>query len=194
MIVKDGVVIYDHNVTLGSEYSTGKDFTDPTTRTDNATYFDVPVPQPFVGGWYAYDAINGFSLTANGLTGYKELLIKQLKNKASEVEFAGILVNEKPVKTSFESQQYVSGMYNTVQLDVNKIIDFVYADSTWESLDKTAVETLAAAVSVHVEACFTQRKALQIDIMAATDLDSIKTVEATIGTGWPETLEVEVGI
>jgi len=190
MIVKNGVVVYDHNVVLGSDCATGKDFTDPTTRTDNATYYDIPVPQPFVGGWYAYDETNGFSLTANGLVAYKDLLIKRLKDKASQVEYAGISVDGKPVKTSFESQQYISGMYNTVQLDNSKVIDFVYADGTWAALDKTAVETLASAVSDHVEACFTKRKDLQINIMSAADLDGVKSVEATIGTGWPTTLEV----
>jgi len=191
MIVKNGIVIYDNNVTLDAEKAEGKDFIDTTTRLDNATYYpDVELPIPFYGGWYTYDGTD-FELTEFGLDKYKMYLINQMKYFADKKEYGSILYDEHIIKTTLMSQQYINGMYNSVQLNPTATINYICADGTWLELDKDDVEALSTAVLNHVEACFNRRKALHTDIIACTDLSEVQAVEANLFTGWPNNPNVE---
>jgi len=188
MIVKDNIVIYDsrYNLTANGTFSTN--FKDCTTRLDNAVqYKDISVPRPFKGNWYIYDPINNsFELTVAGLEGYKKYLTERLKDKKMIVEYGGIGIGDKKVKTDLVSQQYINGMYTTSILNPELNVLFKYANKQWESIDKTQIEGIARAVSSHVEACFLREYQLFNEINNAMNYAECLNIEENISQNWPE--------
>jgi len=190
MIVKDNIVIYDsrYDLTVDGTFSTN--FKDCTTRLDNAVkYADISVPKPFKGNWYIYDPVeNSFELTEIGLAGYKDYLTEKLKDQKIQIEYNGIGIGDKIVKTDLISQQYINGMYNTSLLNPNLSVLFKYANKQWDSIDNVQIEGIARAVSSHVEACFLREFQLFNEINDVSNYTECLNTEQHIYQNWPENI------
>lgn len=101
------------------------------------------------------------------------------KNKIAasrfDYETGGITVNGAVIKTDRESQATLTGAWVTVQIFPTILIDWKGANG-WVQIDKAIVETLAAAVGTHVQACFTKEKSLCDLVDAAQTVEAVELI------------------
>lgn len=98
-------------------------------------------------------------------------------------EIGGITVGGSIISTDRESQALITGAWVRVQQDPTLLIDFK-AKSGWVQINKATVESMAAAVGAHVQACFTAEKN-HCDAIDALP-DDVTAIEGyDITTGWP---------
>jgi len=187
MIVKNGVVVYNKDVTLTADRVIHEDFVDPTTTTANATFYEVEPPYPFHGGWYTYDGAN-FGLTAEGLESFKDDLVHRAKKQRLRVELDGVEYMSAPLPTDKETQSRIVSTYNGSVLVPGIEVGWKFADNTWQSLDATAIANMFLTVMQHVETCFGREAELVAAANACTDLAECQAVLDDIHTGWPATL------
>lgn len=115
------------------------------------------------------------------LAAAKEVAKKRATDRRYEVEVGGINLGGLTVKTDRESQSQVNSAFNSLKNNLVPFIDFKGMNG-WVQLSLAEVEPLAAAVAQHVQACFTNEKALHAAIDAAETIGTVLAVN--IGSGW----------
>lgn len=98
-------------------------------------------------------------------------------------ETSGIVLAGAAVRTDRQSQALVTGAYCTALLNPSALIDWKGADGNWAQLDAATMTEIAAAVSDHVQACFSRERALADLINAAQTFAEIAAVN--LESGWP---------
>ncbi|MBB5862583.1 DUF4376 domain-containing protein [Xanthomonas sp. 3058] len=99
-----------------------------------------------------------------------------------EFETGGIAIGGVQVGTSTEDQNRISTVLAAADLGTVETVDFK-ANSGWVTLTLGEIRGIAAAISSHVQACFTAERAHHEAIDA---LDSIEELQAyDVSSGWP---------
>lgn len=106
-----------------------------------------------------------------------------LEEKLSELaalrytkETSGIVVDGVSISTDRESQAMISGAYCACIIDTTRIIDFKSVNG-WVQLTASEITSIASAVAMHVQSCFTREK----ELAALLDMD----INTDLTTGWP---------
>lgn len=84
------------------------------------------------------------------------------------VEIAGTTYGGKPVATDRVSQALIAGAVLTVQTNPSAVIQWKYADGTWQELNATQMVALGTAVSAHVQTAFSDESTADAAIDAGT--------------------------
>lgn len=112
----------------------------------------------------------------------KSSLKSSVAAKRYEVETSGIAVDGVALDTSLESQNRITSVIANATVAGVTEVDFK-ATSGWVHLTIKQVTSIAAAIGLHVQACYTAEK------VHDTAIDALETVEAAqaydITTGWP---------
>lgn len=116
------------------------------------------------------------------LAALKAALIAATADRRYAVETGGITVNGVAVDTSLDSQNRITSVVaNAASAGVTEV-DFK-AGAGWLHLTMEQVVAIAAAIGLHVQACYTAEKVHDTAIDA---LETIETAQAyDITTGWP---------
>lgn len=113
----------------------------------------------------AYDAWAATPDSAHRRDTIRELI----KSRAYALETAGMEINGTQVNTDRLSQAMIGNALAYLTLNPNELIDWQAADDTYVSLGKAQVEGLATAVGAHVQAHFTRRKELMLELDETSD-------------------------
>lgn len=118
-------------------------------------------------------------------TAKRAALAAYIKQRAYELETAGVVLNGSTLATGRDDQAMLSGAVNYLTLNPEAVIDWQAADGTFVQLGKAQVEAIASAVGAHVQAHFTRRKELA-ELLAATHDRDLDAFRATITQFWEE--------
>lgn len=106
-----------------------------------------------------------------------------LAAKRYEVETGGITVDGVAVATDRDSQALLTGAWCRCRQAAGTTVNWKGTNG-WTQLDADAIESLAAAVSDHVEACFTAEKTHSEAISALATVAAVDAYD--FSTGWPD--------
>ena len=112
-------------------------------------------------------------------------LAKLIRDRAGELEQAGITVNGAKVDTTRDSQSMLSGAVSYVTLNPDAVIDWQGPDGTFTQLNKEQILGLALLVGQHVQRHFTRRKELMEQLAVTPDSD-LNNFRDTIEQFWEE--------
>lgn len=96
-------------------------------------------------------------------------------------ETGGITLAGATIKTDRESQALINGAYAYAQLNPSVLIDWK-AESGWVQIDAQAITAIAGAVAAHVQACFSNEKALATAIASAETVEILDAI--SLNSGW----------
>lgn len=108
----------------------------------------------------------------------KAKLIAQVTALRWKRETGGIIVGGVRVLTGIEDQNRIAGAL----IGAPATLDFK-AESGWVTLTLTELQGIAAAITAHVQACFTAERLHHEAINALTDVADAQDYDVT--TGWP---------
>jgi hypothetical protein len=97
-------------------------------------------------------------------------------------ETAGITISGMTIETDRESQALITGAYCTSLLNPSVLIDWKGGNG-WTQIDAATIAVIAALVSTHVQACFSNERVLSEAIEAAETVEAVQAIDLTIG--WP---------
>ena len=134
-----------------------------------------PTAQWIAGGWREPEAPT------------LEALKAQLKGKAAALRWAhetgGITVNGVRILTGIEDQNRIASVLAAAQVAALTSVDFKAA-SGWVTLTLPELQGIAAAITAHVQACFTAERAHHEAIDALESVAAALAYDLT--AGWPE--------
>lgn len=112
---------------------------------------------------------------------------QQARATLSSVRYAhetrGVTINGSSIATDRQSQALITGAYTYSQLNPEALIDWKGADGTWTKIDAATIAGIAHAVATHVQACFTNERALSELIDAAETVEDLESID--LESGWP---------
>jgi len=89
-----------------------------------------------------------------------------------------------PVRTDETSQRKIAGAVQLFEKDGTlTVIDFEAQPGIWVTLDQATMEAIGVAVGRHIQACFSNAKALSEAVEAAADDDALDLID--MDAGWP---------
>jgi hypothetical protein len=88
------------------------------------------------------------------------------------------------VDTSRESQAMMSGALLAGQYSVVDTFDWKIGPGVWVEITNAQLVVIASAVAAHVQACFSNERAIENKITAATSIAELTAID--INAGWPE--------
>ena len=115
----------------------------------------------------------------------RKALEAYIRQRAYELEIAGMDFNGTMIATGRDDQAMLSGAVNYLTLNPGATIDWQGADGSFATLNKAAVEAIASAVGAHVQAHFTRRKELFEELAEVEDLN-LDTFRDTITDFWED--------
>lgn len=151
----------------------------------------VEVPDHVGAGWKIHEGEwtspnNPVLYTPEEVTAREAELRLELKNSVTkkrwEVETGGLtLPGGVKVKTAIDDKNRITTVVVNAKLAGLTTVNFK-ADSGWVTISLTDLESIAGAIALHTDACFTaeMNHHLTIDGLGYTDL-----IEYNINTGWP---------
>ena len=83
-------------------------------------------------------------------------------------ETAGITVGNAPVATDRDSQAMINGMWAAAQINPAITVQFKSAGGGFAQINAAQIQSIAAAVIAHVQACFTAEAQVDAAITAGT--------------------------
>ena len=116
-------------------------------------------------------------LEAMAINKYKQTKLDALATLRYQKEIAGITFNGMTIPTDRQSQAMLTGVYNVVQQNPDRLINWK-TDSGFIQLNKATIEALSIAVADHIQACFDN----EMTLAAKIELD----IDTDIEVGWPE--------
>lgn len=102
-----------------------------------------------------------------------------------EVEQAGIVVAGVPVQTTTEDQNRITSVLTAITLGNLAQVDFKSA-AGWITLPADAIKGLGAAISAHIQACFTAERRHHEAIEALQTVEALEAYD--VSQGWPSTI------
>ena len=109
-------------------------------------------------------------------------LLQAVSAKRWAVETGGLtLPGGATVGTTIDDQNRITSVIANAQLAGVASVDFK-AQSGWVTLSLTQMQGIAAAIALHVQACFSAERTHHEDIAAASDAD---LYDYDINAGWP---------
>jgi hypothetical protein len=88
------------------------------------------------------------------------------------------------VDTSRESQAMMSGALLAAQYSVVDKFDWKIGPGVWVEITNAQLVTIAFVVAAHVQTCFSNERAIENKITAATSIAELNAID--INAGWPE--------
>ena len=98
-------------------------------------------------------------------------------------ETGGIIIGGASIATDRQSQALITGAYTYSLLNPEALIDWKGADGAWTKIDAATISGIARAVAKHVQACFTNERALSELIDAAETVEDLASID--LESGWP---------
>lgn len=95
-------------------------------------------------------------------------------------ETGGITIAGMAVATDRSSQAMISGALLSVSRNPAMLIDWKKSDGSWIQIDKATVETIADAVSAHVQACFSAERARCDALQSIADFEAVIAFDVEI--------------
>ena len=83
-------------------------------------------------------------------------------------ETAGITVGNAPIATDRDSQAMITGMWATAQMNPAVSVQFKSAGGGFATINAAQIQSIAAAVSAHIQACFAAEGQVDAAITAGT--------------------------
>lgn len=112
----------------------------------------------------------------------RQKLKDQVTGKRWEVETGGLtLPNGVKVKTAIDDKNRITTVVVNAKLAGLTTVNFK-ADSGWVTMSLTDLESIAGAIALHTDACFT---AEMNHHLAIDQLEYVDLVKYNIATGWP---------
>jgi len=107
-----------------------------------------------------------------------------LAQRRWEAETGGVTVNGALIRTDATSQAKITGAVSLFQADETLTsMDWEAQPGVFVELDATAMTAIGIAVGRHVQACFSNGRALSEAISAASDATALDAID--INQGWP---------
>lgn len=120
---------------------------------------------------------------ANTLADWQALLTSMATAQRWAAETGGItLPNGVQIKTGTDDQARITSVIANAHLANVTQVDFK-AGNGWVTLSVTDIEAIAAAIALHVQACFATERSHHEAIEALPDLESAQAYDVT--EGWP---------
>lgn len=124
-----------------------------------------------------------YSLSPLPVEQIRAALIAAVSTKRWEIETGGLtLPGGATVGTTIDDQNRITSVIANAQLAGVASVDFK-AQSGWITLSLEHMRGIAAAIALHVQACFSAERAHHEAINAASDAE---LYDYDINTGWPE--------
>lgn len=98
-------------------------------------------------------------------------------------ETGGIAIGGARIATDRQSQALITGAYTYSLLNPEALIDWKGADGAWTQIDAATIAGIARAVATHVQACFSNERALSELIDAAETVEDLASID--LESGWP---------
>lgn len=98
-------------------------------------------------------------------------------------ETGGLMLGGVRVATGLADQNRIASVLSAIQVSQLDGVDFK-AESGWVYLTAAELQAVAAAITAHVQACFTAERVHHEAINALTDVADAQDYDVT--TGWPE--------
>lgn len=114
-------------------------------------------------------------------------LLAAIRDKRWQVETAGVLVGETPVRTDEKSQAKINGAVTlfTINADL-EAVDFESEPGSFVTIDRETMLAIGLAVGAHVQAAFSRSRTLTEAVITARDAaDREALLGLDITTGWP---------
>lgn len=126
----------------------------------------------------------GWETKALTIAQRKERMHAAIRARRWEVEVGGVVVNDAPIRTDETSQAKIAGAISLFDKDPTlSTIDWEAAPGIWVALDKTTVEAIGVAVGRHVQAAFSQARALGEAVESAGTHAALDAIDITEGWG-----------
>ncbi|WP_161556429.1 DUF4376 domain-containing protein [Xanthomonas arboricola] len=116
------------------------------------------------------------------LEGLKQAAKARATQRRWECETGGVLIAGVQVGSTTEDQNRISTVLAAADLGTVDQVDFK-ANSGWVTLTLGEIRGIAAAISAHVQACFTAERAHHEAIDALESIESLQAYD--MGAGWP---------
>lgn len=107
-------------------------------------------------------------------------------------ETAGVALGGARILTDRDSQAALTGAFTSLSSGLVSSIDWKGANGTWVQLGVAEVTGIAQSVASHVQACFTQEKALAEQINAAITIEQVQAVVIPWSEVGPQIPVVEI--
>ena len=111
-------------------------------------------------------------------------LLARVRFRRWQAETGGTNVGGTPIRTDEGSQAKISG---AVALFVNdptlQAIDWEAQPGVWVTLDAATMTAIGVAVGRHVQACFSNARAIAAQIEAASSITELDAID--LEAGWP---------
>jgi hypothetical protein len=113
-----------------------------------------------------------------------DFLQAAVRNRRWEAETSGVVVGGAPIRTDETSQNKIAGAVNLFANDPTLTsIDWEAQPGVWVTLDQATMLAIGVAVGRHIQACFSNAKALSEAVAAAEDSADLDAID--IEAGWP---------
>jgi len=114
----------------------------------------------------------------------KAVMQDAIRARRQLAEPSGTVVGGVPVRTDETSQRKIAGAVQLFEKDGTlTVIDFEAQPGIWVTLDQATMEAIGVAVGRHIQACFSNAKALSEAVEAAADDDALDLID--MDAGWP---------
>ncbi len=118
-------------------------------------------------GW-VYDGKGGFAVPPPPPPPTADVLRTYAAAARFAKETGGITVGNAPIATDRDSQAMITGMWATAQMNPAITVQFKSAGGGFATINAAQIQSIAAAVSAHVQACFAAEGQIDAAITAGT--------------------------
>lgn len=121
-----------------------------------------------------------YSASPRSIEEIKSMLIKDISDSRYHLEISGIdLPNGTRIETDRDSQNLIAGALLKAQRNPAVVMDWKGRDG-WTQIGKLEIETIADAVSDHVQACFSAERAKCELLDSINDIESLKSFNTNV--------------
>lgn len=114
----------------------------------------------------------------------KTVMQDAIRSRRQQAELSGAVVGGVPVRSDEGSQRKIAGAVQLFEKDGTlTAIDFEAQPGIWVTLDQATMEAIGVAVGRHIQACFSNARALSEAVDAAEDNDALDLID--MEAGWP---------
>jgi hypothetical protein len=145
------------------------------------------LPTDFDTRWYRWrDGALAYDMPAEILEQRRSALRARLAERRWRAETRGVAITgfDARIDTSRESQAMMSGALLAGQYSVVDTFDWKIGPGVWVEITNAQLVVIASAVAAHVQACFSNERAIENEITAAMSIADLNAID--INAGWPE--------
>jgi hypothetical protein len=129
-------------------------------------------------------AVVNYTIADRDLDEIKAEMKLEVREKRKEAESSGISVAGLPVPTDDKTRDRVDQIVNAyADGDITGTVDFELPSGDFVELNAVQMQAIKAAGAQHIQACFSNQKALVQAINSAMDHGALAAIDIT--AGWP---------